>query len=89
MYNLNNMSKKQQLDKNMKLTVKLADFIASHPDINRCIPSGASIVPFSASNDVLNRMNEQLIPGLKEEGKIVVKAKETKNIKEPWEFIIP
>lgn len=83
------MSKKQQLNKNMKLTAKLADFIASHPEVNRSIPSGASIVPFSASNDVLNRMNEELIPGLREEGKIVVKAKETKNKKEPWEFIIP
>lgn len=81
------MSKKQQLDKNMKLTVKLADFIASHPEVNKSIPSGSSIVPFSASNDVLNRMNEKLIPGLKEEGKIVVKAKETKNSKKPWEFI--
>ncbi|MDP2671925.1 MAG: hypothetical protein Q8O68_00250 [Candidatus Daviesbacteria bacterium] len=83
------MSKKQQLDKNMKLTVKLADFIASHPEVNKSIPSGASIVPFSASDNVLNKMNENLIPGLKEEGKIVVKAKETKNKKEPWEFIIP
>lgn len=81
------MSQKQQLDKNMKLTAKLADFIASHPEVNRTIPSGASIVPFSATDDILNRMNEKLIPGLKEEGKIVVKAKETKNSKQPWEFI--
>ena len=83
------MSKKQQLDKNMKLTTKLADFIATHPEVNKGIPSGASIVPFSASDNVLNRMNEKLIPGLREEGKIVVKAKETKNKKEQWEFNIP
>ncbi len=87
MYNINDMSKKQQLDKNMKLTVKLADFIVSHPKVNSNIPSGASIVPFSASDNILNMMNEKLIPGLKEEGKTVVKAKETKSTKEPWEFI--
>ena len=81
------MSKKQQLDKNMKLTVKLADFIASHPEVNKFIPSGASIVPFSAKDTILNEMNEQLIPGLKEEGKAVVKAKETASTKEPWKFI--
>lgn len=82
------MSKKQQLDKNMRLTAKLADFIASHPEINRSIPSGASIVPFSASDNILNRMNEKLIPGLKEEGKTIVKAEETKNKREPWKFIL-
>lgn len=81
------MSKKQQLDKNMKLTVKLADFIASHPEANKAIPSGASIVPFSVSDNVLNRMNEKIIPGLKEEGKTVVKAKETKDNKNPWQFV--
>lgn len=81
------MSKKQQLDKNMNLTAKLADFIATHPEVNKNIPSGASIVPFSVKDNILNRMNEQLIPGLKEEGKTVVKAKETKNTKEPWKFI--
>lgn len=80
------MSKKQQLDKNMKLTAKLADFIASHPEVNKTIPSGASIVPFSFSDSILNRMNEKLIPGLREEGKKVVKAEETKNSKEPWRF---
>ena len=80
------MSKKQQLDKNMKLTAKLADFIASHPEVNQVIPSDASIVPFSANDSILNRMNEKIIPGLIEEGKNVVKAKETKNSKEPWKF---
>ena len=37
----------------------------------------------------LNEENEKLVEELLEEGKIVVKAKETKNKKEPWEFIIP
>ena len=82
------MSKKQQLDKNMKLSAKLADFISSHPEINKVIPSGASLVPFSANDNILNKMNEQIIPGLIEEGKKVVKAKETKNKKEPWKFIL-
>ncbi len=81
------MSKKQQLDKNMRLTAKLADFITSHPEVNKSIPSGVSIVPFSASDDILNKMNEKLIPCLIEEGKKVVKAEETKNSKQPWKFI--
>ena len=81
------MSKKQQTKKNLDLTVKLSDFIASHPELYQTTISGVSIVPFSATDQKLNTENEKLVEGLLEEGKRVVKAQETKNKNTPWEFI--
>lgn len=78
------MSQKQQAEKNLKLSSKLADFIAEHP---KSVMSGASVVPFSATDEKLNKENDKLVQELLEEGKTVVKAKETKNSKNPWEFI--
>lgn len=78
------MSKKQQAEKNLKLSVKLADFIVDHPN---AIISDASVVPFSAGDQKLNRANEGLVEELLEEGKPVVKAQETKDSKTPWNFI--
>ena len=84
------MSKKQQAIKNMDLTAKLADYIAVHPEASeKVFASGASVVPFSLNDRELNKANERLVEDLLEEGKKVVKAKETKNSKEPWEFITP
>lgn len=82
------MSNKQQASKNMDLTAKLADYIAEHPEISRQVfVSGASIVPFSLNDKDLNKANEKLVKDLLEEGKKVIKIKETKNRKEPWEFV--
>lgn len=84
------MTKLKQLDKNMKLTVKLANYIAKHskdPEVKKLSGiSGVSIVPFSATDKELNDENEKIIPGLIEEGKKVIKAEETKNSKTPWRF---
>jgi len=82
------MSKKQQAIKNMDLTAKLADYIAIHPEASKKVfASGASIVPFSLYDKGLNEANEKLVKELLEEDKKVVKAKETKDRKNPWEFI--
>lgn len=77
------VTKMKQLDENMKLSVKLADFLAKHP---KAVALGASVVPFSAYNQDLNRENEKLVESLKDEGKKVVKAEETKSDKTPWKF---
>lgn len=83
------MSKKQQAVKNMDLTVKLTDYLATHPeDSKNFYASGASVVPFSATDKKLNKVNDELVKDLLEEGKKVVKAKETKDKKNPWEFIL-
>lgn len=82
------MSKKQQAIKNMDLTGKLTDFLAAHPkDSKNFYASGGSVVPFSATDKALNKVNEKLVKDLLDEGKKVIKAKETKNKREPWQFI--
>lgn len=80
------MSKKQQTEKNLKLSVKLADFIADNPQLSKSVISGASVVPFSINDENLNKENEKLVEELLEEGKKVIKAKEIDNIKNPWKF---
>ena len=83
------MSKKQQAIKNMDLTAKLADYINLHPEAsNKVFVSGASVVPFSATNKELNKLNEELARDLLQEGKQVVRAQESKAKKEPWKFIL-
>ncbi len=83
------MSKKQQAQKNLNLTVKLTNYLTKHPELNKYVwgASGVSLVLFSATDKNLNKENEKLVEELKEEGKKVVKAEETKNTKEPWKFI--
>jgi hypothetical protein len=54
--------------------------------VSKTLPDDASFVTFSAEDQTLNEVNEQLIQELLEEGKHVVKAQETNNKKHPWEF---
>lgn len=80
------MSTKTQTEKNLKLSEKLADFLVSHPEVSKNLPDDASFVTFSAEDTQLNETNETLIKELLEEGKHVVKAQETHNKQQPWNF---
>ena len=81
------MSKKQQAQKNLNLTVKLTDYLAGNPEMDKHVwGSGVSLVTFSATDKKLNTANQELVESLLEEGKKVVKAQETKNSKQPWKF---
>jgi hypothetical protein len=80
------MSTKTQAEKNLKLSEKLADFLVSHPEVSKKLPDDASFVTFSVEDKNLNEVNKILIKELLEEGKRVVKAQETNNEKQPWEF---
>ena len=80
------MSTKTQAEKNLKLSGKLADFLVSHPEVSKKLPDEASFVTFSVDDKNLNEINKKLIKELLEEGKQVVKAQETNNEKQPWEF---
>ena len=80
------MSTKTQAKKNLKLSEKLADFLVSHPEVSKKLPDEALFVTFSAGDKNLNEVNKKLIKELLEEGKRVVKAQETNNEKQPWEF---
>ena len=80
------MNTKTQAEKNLKLSGKLADFLVSHPEVSKKLPDEASFVTFSVDDKNLNEINKKLIKELLEEGKQVVKAQETNNEKQPWEF---
>jgi len=80
------MDKKTQAEKNLELMEKLTKFLLSHPEIDDTLPKNASLVILSAEDTALNDVNDKLIPGLLEEGKHVVKAKEIKSDTNKWEF---
>lgn len=82
------MSKKQQIKKNLELSAKLADYLAKNPKLDGKMPNKASYVFFSATDKQLNRTNLKLAKSLAEEGKTVIKAKETRDKSNPWEFIL-
>lgn len=80
------MSKKTQLNKNIDLSTKLADFIVKHPEKVKNIPSGSTYVVISAKDSALNNMNNELIKKMISKGKKVVKATEKKVDRNNWEF---
>jgi hypothetical protein len=80
------MDRKIQAEKNLELMEKLTKFLLSHPEIDKKLPSDASLVILSAEDKALNDINDKLIPGLLEEGKHVVKAQEIKGDANKWEF---
>ncbi|EKE14006.1 MAG: hypothetical protein ACD_12C00718G0003 [uncultured bacterium] len=77
------MSKTQQFKLNISLSDRLANYLVTQPNILNKY-SGCSYVVFSYKNEELNKLNNQLIPGLKLEGKPVVKAQETNDLNNPW-----
>lgn len=80
------MGKVKQLEKNAKLSEKLAEYIASNPSVTKDLPSGVSFVVFSSSDNQLNKLNQELVKSLKSEGKKVVRAEEKENKKQFWSF---
>lgn len=80
------MTKTQQVNENINLSQKLADFIAKNPKILNKY-KGYSYVVFSSKDKTLNKMNNRVVEGLLEEGKSVVKAQETNDKKNPWVFM--
>lgn len=79
------MSKAQQINLNMQLSEKLATFVIANPKILKKY-SGCSYVVFSYKNKELNELNNELVIGLINEGKNVVKAIQTSDKILPWKF---
>ena len=79
------MTKKDQLNKNIKLSEKLTEYIAKKPSSFKKY-KGHSYVLFTKDDAELNRVNKKLVDNLIEEGSKVVKATETKDPKNPWKF---
>jgi len=80
------MSYKAIITKNTFLTTKLLEYLAGNPTVSKDIPSGVSYVVFSVDDTKLNEYNSKLVEQLKEDGKKVVEAIETKNQKNPWKL---
>ena len=80
------MSKAQQVNLNMQLSEELATFIITNPKILKKY-SGCSYVVFAYKNKELNELNNELVIGLINEGKNVVKAIQTSDKKFPWKFL--
>ena len=79
------MGKAQQIELNIELSDKLANFLVTKPDMLKRY-AGYSYVVFSSTNFGLNKLNEHLIEELLLEGNGVIKATETGNLSKPWEF---
>lgn len=77
------MSKKQ-IEKNIQLSEKLANYLASNPRELAKTPDSASFVVFSAGDKGLNQLNEKLARNLANQGKNVIRAVETRDSKNPW-----
>jgi len=77
------MNKAQQFKLNVNLSDRLANYLITQPDILKKY-SGCSYIVFSYKNEELNKLNIKLIPGLKLEGKTVVRAQEPSNSDNPW-----
>lgn len=80
------MSYKAIITKNTFLTTKLLEYLADNPTLTKSIPSGVSYVVFSVDDTKLNEYNSKLVEQLRENGKKVVEAIETKNQKTPWKL---
>ena len=80
------MTKQQQFIKNIDLSKKLAEYLASHPMEADKLPDNASFVAFTEQDIELNTVNTKLIEGLLEEGKKVVKAIFTNDKTTPWKL---
>jgi hypothetical protein len=80
------MSKKEQVNKNIDLSEKLADYLAKNPKEMDEMPKKVSFVAFSAKDTKLNEKNEEIVEKLLGEGQTVVKAQETKDSDKPWEL---
>jgi hypothetical protein len=57
-----------------------------NPDVSDKLPSNASFVVYTLNDKELNEANEKMIPGLIEEGKPIIKVKETNDKNNPWTF---
>jgi hypothetical protein len=79
------MSKLQILQKNLRLTSKLFDFLNENPEMSKNVPSGTSYVVFSYKDKELNNENQKMITELKGKGKKVVKAT-NKPGPNPWKL---
>lgn len=77
------MSEKQ-IKQNFSLSSKLTKYLLKNKQLMGKYANGITFVVFSAKDEQLNKLNNDLAIKLIKQGKKVVKAKEPKNYKSPW-----
>ena len=82
------MTRNAQAVKNLKLSQKLAEYIAKNPDAVKNLPKNSSFIVFSSIDESLNKANEGFINSVLAEGKKVIKAIQTKDKQNPWKFSV-
>ncbi|MEK7581187.1 MAG: DUF5647 family protein [Patescibacteria group bacterium] len=80
------MSKNTQIQKNINLSARLADYLQKNPDEVKNLKKDTSYVVFSADDEELNEENQNLIKSLLKSGKKVIEVEETKDKLKPWVF---
>lgn len=80
------MTKKKQAIKNLDLSQKLAEYIASNPMAVKNLPKKSTFVVLSSVDHKLNVENQKLIDSVVAEGKKVIKVVQTKDKFNPWKF---
>lgn len=82
------MSTQQQIDQNIVLSLRLADYLVKNPEIIKNTPADASYVIFSYKFPKLNEVNSEMLDKMVESGEPVIKVEEIKNQKNPWNFTL-
>lgn len=80
------MPRKLQLEKNLKLTDELSEFILKHPKTQEGFPKKVSIVILSEKDQKLTKANTSMLKELLKKGEEVVVAIKTKSKLDPWRF---
>lgn len=78
------MPTKVQIDKNLKLSEKLLEYLSKNPRLDD--ESEISYIIISNEDSQLNEINLNLAKSLIKEGKKVVKAFEPTSESAPWKF---
>lgn len=75
-----------QTSKNIELTHKLIEYLVKGKDIPD-LPQNVSFIPFSKTDNKLNRANEELLQVVSKEDKPIAIAEEPKSNKGSWKII--
>lgn len=80
------MSTNKQTSKNIELTQKLIEYLVKGENVPE-LPEDVSFVPFSKTDEKLNKANTELLVSIYQEEKPVAIAEEPKSEKQSWNII--
>jgi len=78
------MPTKTQINKNLKLSEKLLDYLSKNP--HQINDENVSYIVLTKEDEELNKLNLGMAKSLVKEGKKVIKAIQTDKKSTPWKF---